>query len=209
MEREEEKQIQEYLCRPGRYANIDGVTEMTAAFTCFGLALFGWIPSVTPKGSLWHQYHGVALLAMFVVWQGLVILGSKEFKKRVTYPRTGFVSYPPAQKRRPALVAFVVAMATSAALAFLAARHHLRLEVFFGLGITLFYAVIARPYRTWKLAILTVMFAGGTWMGMLPGWLDRHAPAGLSFYAVLYLAAGLITLALYLRHSQPGAPVAE
>ena len=39
--------------------------------------------------------------------------------------------------------------------------------------------------------------------------LDRHAPAGLSFYAVLYLAAGLITLALYLRHSQPGAPVAE
>jgi hypothetical protein len=206
---EQERQIQEYLCRPARYANIDGVTEMTAGLTWFGFAMVVWVPSLVPKGSVWPIVLSWVLL---YVWFALLHFGSKAFKKRVTYPRTGFVSYPPAQRRRTMTVAFFTGMAVSAALGFLVVRKHLQTvqpALLMGACMTLSYGVLGRPILPWKWAILALMAAGAVGLVFLPGGLRTQASVGLAFYGAMYLVAGLITLALYLRHSQPAGEVAE
>lgn len=211
MEQEQEKQIRDYLCRPARYANIDGVTEMTAGLLWFGLALFGWIPSVTPKGSLWHSM--LLLWLLLVAWTALVSLGAKAFKRHVTYPRTGYVSYPAAPGKAAALQRFAAVLAiaavVSAALAYIAARKHVQPVWLMGVSMAILYGVTARPDRAWKWAILALMVAGGAGLAFLPGGVETQAPVGLAFYGAVYLAAGLITLAHYLRHSQPAERVTE
>jgi hypothetical protein len=211
MEQEQEKQIREYLCRPARYANVDGVTEMTAGLTWFGLALFGWIPSVTPKGSVWHSM--LLLWLLLVAWVALVAFGAKAFKKHVTYPRTGLVSYPAARGKASAIWRFafvlVIAAVVSAALAYMAARKHFQPVWLMGASMAFFYGMMARPMRPWKWAILTLMAAGGVGLVFLPGGLEAQVLIGLASYGAVFLAAGLITLAHYLRHSQPAEKVAE
>jgi hypothetical protein len=209
MDQKQEKQIQEYLCRPARYANVDGVTEMTAGLTWFGFAMVAWVPSLVSKRSVWPV---VVSWVLLYVWFAVLHFGSKAFKKRVTYPRTGFVSYPPAQRRRTRTVAFFVAMAVSAALGFLAVRKHLQLlqpALLIGPCMTLSYYWLARPILPWKWAILALMAAGAVGLVFLPGGSRTQASVGLVFYGAMYVVAGLITLALYLRHSQPAEQVAE
>lgn len=209
MEQASEKQIREYLCRPARYSNIDGVTEMTAGLTWFGFAMVAWVPSLVSKKSAWPVIVSWVLL---YVWFAVLHFGSKAFKKRVTYPRTGFVSYPPAKRKRARMVAFFSAMAVSAGFAFLAVRMHrqpLQPALLIGASMTLAYYLEARPMSARKWGILALMAAGAVGLGFVPGGLRTQACLGLAFYGAVFLAAGLITLADYLRHSQPAGQVAE
>src|ERR1035438_5872963 len=167
MKLQEEKQIRDYLCRPTRYANIDGITEMTAGLTWLGLSAWGGIPSVTPKGSVWHSMG--LLLPLFLGWQALIVWGSKQFKNRVTFPRTGYVAYSPAPMKRTRVVAFFSGAIASVAMFFLLrwTHGHLPLNLLFGTGMTIGYAILARRERPWKWAIVAVMAAGAVWLGFL------------------------------------------
>jgi hypothetical protein len=206
---EQEKQIQEYLGRPCRYANIDGVTEMTAGLTWFGFAMVAWIPSFVPKGLVWPI---VVSWFLLFVWFALLQFGSKALKRHVTYPRTGFVSYPAAQSRRIRTVAFFAGMAVSATLGFLAVRRPfeaLQPALLIAAGMTLSYGILARPMRPWKWAILALMAAGGAGLVFLRAGFRMQAVLELVFYGAMFLAAGLISLTDYLRHSQPAEQVTE
>ena len=150
---------------------------------------------------------------MLYVWFALLHFGSKAFKKRVTYPRTGFVSYPPAQRRRTRTVAFFVAMAVSAALGFLAVRKHLQLlqpALLIGPCMTFFLLLAGTSHTPVEVGDPGADGGRGGGVGLLAGRdTQTQASVGLAFYGAMYLAAGLITLALYLRYSQPAGQVAE
>ena len=210
MKQEEEKQIQEYLGRPARYANIDGVVEIQAGLSWFGLGTWVWIPSIAPEGSIWHGMW--LLLPLFFAWQAAVHFGSQAFKQRVTYPRTGYVSCAAGKRKGGAIGIMVfsaVLAAAVSALCGLMLRKGFQPFLLVGLPMTLCYGVFSRPLRVWRWAILTLMAAGTVGLAFLPGGFHPQLALGMAFYSGMYLVSGLITLAEYLRHSKPPEQVAE
>lgn len=210
MKREEEKQIQDYLGRPARYCNIDGVMEISAGLGWLGLGMWVWIPSIAPRASIWQSMW--ILLPLFLAWMWLVNSGSQAFKRRVTYPRTGFVSYPAGNRKAPGAQVFLlaaVAGATASALVYLMARKGLQPILLVGGPLTVCYGVMARPLFAWKWAILTLMAAGTLGLIFLPGGFHQQMAIGMAFYSGMYMVSGLITLTLYLRRSKPAGQVAE
>jgi hypothetical protein len=191
--KQEESLVKDYLSRPARYANIDGINELTWGAMVSGWACLDWIHAAVPHGSLWHE-HWVQVVYL-PAWVLAVYLGGKALKRYVTYPRTGFVAYPvkPASRMAPA-IAFVVAVATSFAFAALARSGHLQMNtIMMGVGQLVFYVFAARPWRPWKYAFLLLIAAVPL---CVP---DAHA---LLFYGLAFLASGSTTLTLYLRQTR-------
>jgi hypothetical protein len=210
MKSEEEKQIQDYLGRPARYANIDGVVEIVAGLSWFGLGTWVWIPSIAPKGSIWQTLW--VLLPLFLAWQTLLHFGSQAFKRRVTYPRTGFVACPSGKHKVSAVGLIAITAAVSAAvpvLVYLMMRKGFQPFLVVGGPMTVGYGLVARPLTAWRWAILALMAAGTVGLAFMPGGFHRQVAVGMALYSGLFLVSGLIALVLYLRHSQPSGQVAE
>jgi hypothetical protein len=188
---EQESKIQDYLSRPARYANIDGLNELTWGAICCGFASSDWLHSIIPRDSLWHQRWMQMFYMTAVVL--LIHFAGKALKRYVTYPRTGFVAYPDtAGRRRTPLIA--AALAAVAALgAAVVVRGGLRMAALLGAVNLLFYAFAARPLRPWKYGILVLIAAGTLWVP------DAHA---LLFFGSAFLTSGVITLTLYLRQTR-------
>ena len=91
MVEEDMDQIESLLQRPKLYNNIDGVGELGIGCMILGCALLMWLQAHAPAGSLWHKLYVVLPLIFLIV--SLIDRGSKAIKKRITYPRTGFVEY--------------------------------------------------------------------------------------------------------------------
>jgi hypothetical protein len=152
--------------------------------------------------------------------------GSEAIKKRITYPRTGFVEY---RKRDavwiPLIVGAVVALAVAVLLA-IARRAHWQLVAPASLSGILFAASyaygVARTVH-WKWIVAIAMTIASVWMALLPperiatviahSWTARLFPPkavgafliNLAIYGVLLLLSGGISFALYLRGTQaPG-----
>ena len=185
---QEELRVQNYLDRPGRYANIDGVNELTWGAILCGLALSDWLSANTSKSSLWHERW--VQLAYVPAMLLLIHFARKALKTSVTYPRTGFVSYPETVRTRMApLVAAAIAIAAAFAAA-QAVRGGLRLTTLLGAVNAVFYAVAAHPVRSWKWGFVLAIAAGSLWIQ------DGQA---LVFFGTAFLASGITTLVLYLR----------
>jgi hypothetical protein len=189
--KEEEVQIQDYLSRPTRYANVDGVNELTWGAMLCGFSAFDRLHDITSRDSLGHQRWAQMLYVLVLVL--LIYIAGKALKRYVTYPRTGFVAYPDTAGRRMApFVAFAVAIPTALAAAAVM-RNGLRTATLLGASNLLFYAFAARPLRPWKYGILVLIAAGTLWVP------DAHA---LLFFGSAFLASGVITLTLYLRQTR-------
>jgi hypothetical protein len=184
---EEELQIQNFVSRPARYANIDGMNELSWGAMCCGFASSDWLHAAMARDSLWHRplVQMSIMLAMIL----LIYLGGKAFKRYVTYPRTGFVAYPQTARGRmaPLIAAGVAAVAALGAA--VVVRGGVRTATMLGAVNLLFYIVAAQPLRPWKYGFLVLIAAGTIWIA------DAHA---LLFFGLVFLASGAATLTLYL-----------
>jgi hypothetical protein len=85
--------IRELERRPRRYWNIDGIPELVlgVVWVLWGVALL--VGEALPRGAAWRVY--------WMVMPAVLVLGgmaanqiTKALKRRVTYPRTGYVELP-------------------------------------------------------------------------------------------------------------------
>src|ERR1035437_7456859 len=125
------EKIESLLRRPKFYNNIDGVGELEIGFMVLGCALLTWLQARSASGAIWHKVYIV--LPLIFVMISIIDHGSKAIKKRITYPRTGFVEYKKRDSVWPAAIAFVVSALVAAGLA-LAARSHRGIGSHFGLA---------------------------------------------------------------------------
>jgi len=189
--KEEEVQIQNFVSRPARYANIDGSNELSWGAMCCGFASSDWLHAITPRDSLWHRPWVQMLYVPVMVL--LIYFAGRALKRYVTYPRTGFVAYPQTARGRMAPL-IAAALAAAAALgAAVVVRGGLRMATLLGAVNLLFYLVAAQPLRPWKYGFLLLIAAGTIWIP------DAYA---LLFFGSAFLASGVTTLTLYLRQTR-------
>jgi hypothetical protein len=215
-------QLESLLNRPKAYYNIDGVGEMAMGFMCLAYSLLGWLQANAPKGSIWHG------MPAFMIYIGSMCLilhyGPKAIKKRITYPRTGFVEYPKRDTLwRPMILGAVVSAALSAGL-MVGLRRHWNMTTpaaLIGLLFAASYAYgIARiGMARWKWAVVCVVALGSVAIAVLPadvvGALAGHSSVRGAFlltfmlYGAVLLVSGGISFWLYLRHTEAPAPEAQ
>jgi hypothetical protein len=203
-------QIDDYVKRPVRYQNIDGLAELGIGILWTGLMLVQLLRDVAPSGSIWHGriafYVCVAALTLAVLY------GQKVLKKRITYLRTGYVKYRPKRIRIAIAVLTAIAIAIATVLVLRNLAPHSSETVKMALASAawaLFYAFMTRMEAAWRWVVLvallvvppaaTVLPLGRLWLGNLPFVLQ----------GVIFAVSGAIALALYLRQNPVPEQVAE
>ena len=201
-------QIDGYLQRPFKYANVEGFFDIYTgiAWMGFALVLYLWGGS-----SDWRRF----LLSYVVVLVPLGVLGSiteKWVKQYITYPRTGYVAY-----RRPPLgvllrkcgwiLLYVTALSAGASLAFawaLRAGHpssiNLVAPAIFSSG---YLTGLFKKREVRSLVLAAASIAIGVILNI-----NGLGPIdGLMWFLILIgaaqLLAGAVVLAGYLRHTSP------
>lgn len=200
------------LDRPKQYYNIDGVGELGIGFMCLCFSLLMWLQIHTPQTAIWHRVYTV-LIYVFLM-SGIIKYGSEAIKRRITYPRTGFVEY---RKRdsvwRPMLLSAPIAALVAAGVA-VAARRHWEMTApwaLYGLAFSAVYAYrFARSVR-WKWAVAGIMACGALVIAFLPtdhigGPLIGAFAASMTLFGAALLVSGGLSLRLYVRHTQPPSP---
>ena len=108
-------QIDEYAKRPIRYQNIDGLNELGIGILWMTLPLLEFFNKTAASGSFWHRRTTFFVcVAAFTV---ALLYGHKALKKRLTYPRTGYVKYRQTRTRVFASLFVAGAVAVAVALA--------------------------------------------------------------------------------------------
>jgi hypothetical protein len=220
--------VQALLNRPKFYYNIDGVGELAVGVMGMGYLLLFWLQVHSPLHSFWNKLYP---LVIYVALMSLGLhYGTKAVKQRITYPRTGFVSYKKSMAFWPAVFSITVASVT--AFGFLTLLRHgvdsttpacliggLFFAVCYGYGMA--RAVSWKWLVAWGivLAAVVVAFLPGRILVSLTGdsWTARYFDAKLVGAFLLYwmalsmllLISGGISFFLYLRHTQAPAQDGE
>ena len=189
--------IDDYRKRPLRYMNIDGTSEMFFGCMYLGFALLGAFETPSLKQ---HPWPGVLwFLAILLSVLGLTWWATRLIKKRITYRRTGYVAYR-SEKKKHAL-SFAAGAASAAGFILLlrwGLRHNAGSLIQLGLlSAPAAILVLMSSEHRWKLglAALIVLFSVGV---VFWGWEYSSL-----FFGLIWLASGLITLLLYIRHTRP------
>ena len=213
-------QVGNLMDRPRLYNNIDGLAELGCGILLLGIALQLLLEAHSPESSVWHH-----VSFLFVGLILIVHYGVKAIKRHITYPRTGFVEYRKAERRRRSVIAAVVGALIPVALVVAVGRHWdiTTPASLIGLVFAAAYAYqIARAAR-WKWVIACAIALGSIVIAFLPA--DLLAALAndslvthpvrtklwgtilVSFiaYGSMLLISGGISFWLYLRHTQaPG-----
>jgi hypothetical protein len=190
--------------RTRRYWYEDGLAELSAGGLFLAIGFVLWAQGAVPEPSPAYAILGIAFPVVVV---GGMLLGRRLIpaaKARLTYPRTGYVTYPQPSRRRRLLtggIAIVVAAAVGAAvLAFPhpPARLLVLLQgLFLGVLLTILGQGLPRFF-----------FLGG-WSAVLGVGLSRLAISEETASGLLYglvglalLVSGGLVLASYLRRNR-------
>lgn len=209
------------LNRPRCYYNVDGVGELGTGFMCLGFGFMEWMQLRAPENSVWNKPY--TLIVFILAMSATIKYGSEAIKKRITYPRTGFVEY---RKRETVWVPMILGAVVAAAVAVLlgvARRAHWQLATpasLIGLLFAGSYACgFARTAR-WKWIVAVAMTVASVWLAILPpegtaaviahSWVARLFPPkaietfliNLALFGVLLLLSGAISFVLYLRQTR-------
>ena len=208
-------QIRDYVKRPKLYENIDGTGELFFGIMYLGFWVGSYLEALMPAESFWgkgHPGHFVIMIPLGLVL-GAGYWATRTIKRRITFPRTGYVA-----QRAGGLGARVLmglkAAGISAAIclvfAILARGHDIGAErIAIVVCIVGPYAAIAilasRGHRwKWALAVGLALAVTGLASTTRPGSPFLH-PAIL-ITGLVWLASGGITLLLYIRSTKaPGA----
>ncbi len=208
--------------RPKRYDNIDGTGEMVFGLMALGFTLLGYLQAVLPEDSMWR--HGFASMLLFfafiLLMVGLMLWVPKTIKKRITWPRTGYVAYRRGGKSwwtaMVALAAFSAIIAAGFGCLMRFDRRHDWISLLWMGGVATYAAGYAfwiyRMERDhpWKWLVLLFMALGLLAITLIaPGDFVGLWRPMLLFVGLTWLGSGGATLYLYIRHTQPPALQAE
>lgn len=101
------EQIESLLKRPALYCNIDGVWELGMGALGMGYFVLIWLQTHSSVNSIWHSMW--TLFVYVGILSAGLYFGTKFIKTRITYPRTGFVSYRKSSAVWVFIIAFLVA----------------------------------------------------------------------------------------------------
>jgi len=209
-------QIDDYVKRPIRYRNIDGLNELGWGIMWIAFPLLIFLHKTARSGSFWHHY--MAFFGGVVALTFILLYGQKALKKRITYPRTGYVKYRQTGKRffagRGLVVggAAAIAIAIAVVLVLRRMQPHSSRMVGPALGAVtmgLFYVFITQMDAVWRWVVLVALIVAPPVVAMLPLgqlWLG-NLPVVLM--GMIYFVSGTITLALYLRQNPVPEQAAE
>jgi hypothetical protein len=203
--------IQEYVNRPKRYFNIDGLGELSVGLIMLAFPVCDWLGMTTPKGSVRALVLG---LLPFVLWLFLIPRGAEAIRKRITYARTGYAQRPDRVYLKTLVLFALVAVLLLPLWGMMPPLRRLNpTEVMgiCGILLTAAYAYeFARAVR-WKWIVVLVLACGTAaacilgWGFYKWGWLGRL----FAFVGITWIVSGSITFYQYLRHTQPAARTAE
>ena len=193
--------------RTQTYWYSDGLAEIGLTIICLLLSVYFYAQATLARDSWLFRILDMGFLLILL----LGILISRKFvtflKTRLTYPRTGYVSYKPPEPAQK-LGSIALGIFTSATLIFVIAFGRLNVETYLpvitGLlvGVILFvFGMRSRVLRFFILATISALFGSGLTL-MNPG--DM---LGLSYYyglmGLTVLVTGLLVLRDYLAKTQP------
>jgi multisubunit Na+/H+ antiporter MnhC subunit len=196
---EAENQVNDYLSRPARYGNIDGMGEIGGGLFALGMALIFLLPGNK--------------MVFLIILMAVIHYGTKAFRNRVTYRRTGFVvpRIEKSVKRTSAASAAVIAIMIVVGLS----QRSVSLPLVFAGCLLFAYGIIAVRfgplYRNWW--ALGAMAAGLIILGLLPPpFFESLFPGegrfgsyllSIGYVGAVMLVSGVITLTLYLKRTKP------
>jgi hypothetical protein len=201
-----DRHFDQLMQRARRYWFIDGLVEITAGMLFLLIGLYFYLQSLLPPASFLSTLLTPGLVVLVIGGGALARKIIQALKGRLTYRRTGYVSYPaPSRRRRIATagVAMLIAGLTSslfglwkASLAWIPA--------FSGLVIGMAMLYSAHRFGLGRFYLLAaysaVLGVGAT----LSGWSEG---LGLAAYyglmAPALLLCGGLTLSAYLRSTRP------
>jgi hypothetical protein len=226
----ESEQIDELLKRPALYRNVDGTEEISIGILGLSLASMRFIYPLFEGTFLGG---GVSWWLFMMVVGGLMHFGSKAVKKRLTYPRTGFVEPRCTNRGGKWLVLVAIGLGSGgvSAVATLIALGRIgggpALVACGGVVTAVAFAFGIGKRVPWKRWTAVALAAGSLAIAFLPaGFLASifdgvKLPAKLSpgllgafflygaWMGVVFLSSGLITLWQYIRSTRSAEPDAE
>lgn len=224
-------ELQDAALRLKRYDNIDGTGEMVMGLMLLGFGTLGMLRAALPEHSWWNKgFNGLLLMYLVLIpFMGLGRWLQRIIKRRITWPRTGYVAFQ-SDKRvvLPLLLAIGLgAMVIGALLGLLIASakvdqlatHAWRTgattagRVFHVVFWPLLYAFwITRMGReqAWKWMVLIFMVLGlSVIVFVVPGnFFKMFGPVAL-YVGAIWFISGAATLALYVRYTWPPVEDAE
>jgi hypothetical protein len=221
-----EDTVQDYVARPKRYANIDGTGEMVVGLTLLGFALAGYLEALLPdRSTTWLRV--AVIFASLALALGLAYWTRRAIKRRITWPRTGYVAYPRHGKSWwvKSIILRLVVLTVVVGLAFLARRYHAKLNwnlspktwnprvvplIVISLTAYAIWTVRIGREHGWKWLMLLLMLLGTITLAVtVPGDFGQWARPPVLFIALLWLGSGAGTLYSYVRHAKPAIPGTE
>ncbi len=200
--------IDQIAQRTQRYWYVDGLAEMAGGTVILLLGLFFLAITFVPDTPVrnWLLMLGQPGLIL------LGLLGSRKaiayFKERITYPRTGYVSYKRSRGGRriqaivvTAVFAAILAIVVSLAGSFVSENW---LPIISATLVALFILYLAYQFGLRRFyAISVIAFL----LGLATAWLALPDPYTTVFFfsalGLVWILSGAWTLALYLRETQP------
>ncbi len=204
--------IDQFTQRTQRYWYVDGLVEMAGGAIMLMTGLFYLvIPLIdnTPLRSLLLAF-GMPALIIAGMFGARKIITS--FKNRITYPRTGYVTYKRPRTGRRALSFMVAAVFTAILILVIALTRDFIsdkwLEVISATLVALFTLYLAYQFGLKRFyAISLITFA----LGLMTAWLAMPGDLSSAFFfstlGLVWILSGSWTLAQYLRKTSP--PVEE
>ena len=194
--------IEHTMQRTRQYWFIDGLAELSVGGLFIILGIYFFIQAILPPGSLTliiFQLSFVFLLFGTIFFSRYLL---KKFKSRITFPRTGYVSYRKASKRQKLLsVGLALAIGSIPIILFFSTPLSFNwIPVFTGLlvgAIWLISAIRIGLLRLYLQALLSLI------LGILISLINLDAYPSLAIYygvmGIVLSMSGGIVLAKYLR----------
>lgn len=198
--------VDQAMQRTKQYWYVDGLNEMSFGGICLILAVFFFASALLTEGSPLAEFLNM-LFVLVLVGSGLLASRVVNFiKMRLTYPRTGFVTYRQATRSHRLVLAGVALLTSSLLASMLAAssRSLAWMPTITGLlmgAVWLLMGFRIGLVRFYLLALSSILIGSGVSIAGLENIL------GLAMYyslmgLAMFLSGGL-TLRRYLRHTHP------
>lgn len=201
-------EIDTMIQRTQRYWYVDGLSEIFVGLVIILLGLYYLVLQRFAPGGLGALLLGIGqpIIILLAWWPGGKIV--RMLKERITYPRTGYVTYPPKQYRKRrwatgAILALVfAAVVVSLETVFKIGQNNL--PVIVGVMIGLSIAILGYRFRLNRFYLLAgYTFLLGILTSLLPlKDLDQNAFM-LAFFGLGWIVSGAYTLIHYLKTTQP------
>lgn len=198
--------LDQTMQRARQYWYVDGLNEIFFGVLCLLLGIYFYLENILPQENLLRTFLEGSFVLLIVGSAFLVNKLVGAVKARLTYPRTGYVSYPYKSGKYRWLTA-LIAILIGGLIAWLLARAPVSfawMPVFSGLvfsAVWLYLAYRIGLVRFYLLSAAALLIGLGLSLARID-----NIPGLAAFYTLVSLAmfiSGGVTLRTYLRQTQP------